>query len=208
MSRAQTRSYDGGKDRFLIPYSPELTDFGRYFGNRRPVTVEIGFGMGFATAVIAGQNPENNYLGIEVFRAGVGKLLWEIEKRDLTNIRIIERDAVEVFANMAGPESFAAVHVFFPDPWPKKRHHKRRLIKRPFTALLASRLKPGGCLYVVTDWAEYGEFALAELGATPGLENPYGGFAPRRDWRPLTKFEQKGLDKNHAIRELLFVKSM
>jgi tRNA (guanine-N7-)-methyltransferase len=206
MSRAQIRSYEDQKEEAVIPYAPAPADFGRYFGNDGPVTVEIGFGMGFATAEIAAQNPENNYLGIEVFRAGVGKLLWEIEKRNLENIRIIEHDAVEVLENMAGPESFAAVHVFFPDPWPKKRHHKRRLMKRPFTLLLASRLKPGAYLYMVTDWADYGDFALAELGATPGLENPYGGFAPRREWRPLTKFEKKGLDKNHPIRELYFVK--
>jgi tRNA (guanine-N7-)-methyltransferase len=206
MSRAQIRSYENGKDAFLIPYSPAVTGFDRYFGNQRPATVEIGFGMGFATAEIAGQNPENNYLGIEVFRAGVGKLLWEIEKRGLENIRIVEHDAVEVMEKMAAPESFAAIHVFFPDPWPKKRHHKRRLIKRPFTGLLASRLRPGGYLYMVTDRPDYGDFALAELNATAGLENPYGGFAPRREWRPVTKFEKKGLDKNHPIRELYFVK--
>jgi tRNA (guanine-N7-)-methyltransferase len=207
MSRAQIRSYEDGKDNFLIPYSPEPADFERHFGNQRPVTLEIGFGMGFATAEIAARHPENNYLGIEVFRAGVGKLLWEIERRNLQNIRIVEHDAVEVLENMAAPESFAAVHVFFPDPWPKKRHHKRRLLKRPFTGLLASRLKSRGYLYMVTDWPDYGDFALAELGATEGLENPYnGGFAPRLDWRPVTKFEKKGLDKNHPIRELYFVK--
>ncbi|MDR1507553.1 MAG: tRNA (guanosine(46)-N7)-methyltransferase TrmB [Treponema sp.] len=206
MSRAQSRSYESGKDQFIIPYTDGFIEPGDYFGNENPVTVEIGFGMGSATAGIAEKNPQNNYIGIEVFRDGIGRLLWEIGRRNLENIRIIEHDAAEVLEHMIRPESLAAVHVFFPDPWPKRKHHKRRLIKRPFTELLASRLESGAYLYMVTDWADYGNSALAELSATRALENSAAGFAPRRAWRPLTKFEKKGLDKNHPIRELYFYK--
>jgi tRNA (guanine-N7-)-methyltransferase len=203
MSRAQSRSYESLGSRFIVPADGGITGC---FENQNPPTVEIGFGMGHATAEIAAAHPEKNYLGIEVFRAGIGKLLWEIEKRNLTNVRIVEHDAVFVLEKMMKQQSAEAFHVFFPDPWPKKKHHKRRLIRRPFTDLLASRLVPGGYVYVVTDWEEYAEFALGELSATNGLENPCGTFAPRLEWRPPTKFEKKGLDKNHRVRELYFVK--
>jgi tRNA (guanine-N7-)-methyltransferase len=206
MSVAQRRSYETLSPDFCVPFAEAPLDFSRTFGNENPVTVEIGFGMGVATAVIAQENPEKNYLGIEVHRPGIGRLLWEIESRGLTNIRIIEYDAVDVLGKMIGPASLGALHVFFPDPWPKKRHHKRRLIARPFTNLLAEKLCPRGYLYMVTDWADYGDWALAELSATAGLVNPHGGFAPPQDWRPRTKFEQKGIEKNHQVRELFFVK--
>jgi tRNA (guanine-N7-)-methyltransferase len=171
------------------------------------VIVEIGFGMGMATALIAGQNRDLNYLGIEVHRPGIGKLLWEIEKRELKNIRIIEGDAADVLEERVKERSVKAFHVFFPDPWPKKRHQKRRLMTRPFTDLLASRLVPRGYIYMVTDWADYGGWALRELSATPGLANSYEAFAPHQDWRPETKFESKGLMENHEIRELFFLKT-
>jgi tRNA (guanine-N7-)-methyltransferase len=206
MSQAQKKSYDAGEC-FLIPYSEDRTDFPRYFGNDRPITVEIGFGMGKAAAEIATSNPGHNYLCIEVFKAGIGKLLWEIEQRGLSNIRIIEHDAMDVIEKMAAPESFAAVHLFFPDPWPKKRHHKRRLIQKPFAELLASRLCEGSYIYMVSDWENYAEEALAVFSAVPGLYNPYnGGFSPGISWRPRTKFEQKGLAKNHPIKEIYLVK--
>jgi tRNA (guanine-N7-)-methyltransferase len=206
MSRAQEKSYEGGRG-FLIPYSDRVCDFSRHFGNDHPVTVEIGFGMGRATAEIAAANPGNNYLGIEVFRAGIGKLLWEIEQRGLSNIRIIEHDAVEVLEKMVPPGSAAAFHLFFPDPWPKKRHHKRRLVQKPFAELLVSRLQNGGYLYMVSDWENYAEEALGVFSAVPDLVNPYGGgFAKGISWRPLTKFEKKGLDKNHPIREIYLLK--
>ncbi|MDR2433310.1 MAG: tRNA (guanosine(46)-N7)-methyltransferase TrmB [Treponema sp.] len=203
---AQRRSYDSLAEQFIVPFAPAPADFAGLFGNDNPLTVEIGFGMGIATAIIAAANPDKNYLGLEVHRPGIGRLLWEIEKRSLSNIRIIEHDAVEVFQRMIPPLSLEALHIFFPDPWPKKRHHKRRLIKRPFTETLAGRLAPGGCLYMVTDWEDYGNWALAELNATAGLVNAYQDFAPPLDWRPKTKFEQKGLAKNHAVKELFFVK--
>ncbi|GHU81909.1 tRNA (guanine-N(7)-)-methyltransferase [Spirochaetia bacterium] len=212
MSRAQLRSYEQSGPVYLIPFAKDAPgengeawlDFPAVFGNHNPVIIEIGFGMGTATARIARANPEKNYLGIEVFKPGIGRLLWEIEKERIPTIRIIEHDAVEVLEYMIAPRSAAAFHIFFPDPWPKKRHHKRRLVTRPFTELLASRLKPGGYIYMVTDWADYGDWALGELSATGGLRNPYSGFAPAQAWRPETKFERKGLDKHHEVRELYF----
>jgi tRNA (guanine-N7-)-methyltransferase len=206
MSVAQRRSYETLSQAYCVPFAESLFDFKRLFGNENPVTAEIGFGMGIATAQIAQENPQKNYLGIEVHRPGIGRLLWEIEKRGLSNIRIVEYDAVDVLGKMIPDASLAAFHIFFPDPWPKKRHHKRRLITRPFTDLLAEKLCPGGYAYMVTDWADYGDWALAELSATVGLRNNYDGFAPPQAWRPRTKFEQKGIEKNHEVRELFFVK--
>jgi tRNA (guanine-N7-)-methyltransferase len=204
VTAAQGRAYDLLSKTFSIPFCQQALDFEKIFGNANPVVAEIGFGMGIATAIIAGENPGSNYLCMEVHRPGIGRLLWEIEKRNLSNIRIVEHDAVEVFEQMLPDASLAGIHIFFPDPWPKKRHHKRRLIKRPFTETLAQKLKEGACLYMVTDWEDYGHWALAELEATAGLVNPYQGFAPPQSWRPQTKFEQKGLAKNHQVRELFF----
>jgi tRNA (guanine-N7-)-methyltransferase len=206
MSKAQFRSYEKLSGSFLIEYHETPVDFASYFGNDHPLIIEIGFGMGWATAEIAGTNPGNNYLGIEVFKSGIGRLLWEIETRKLLNIRIIEHDAAEALETMVKEECAAAFHIFFPDPWPKKRHQKRRLMQRPFTDLLASRLQQGGYIYMVTDWEDYGVRALEALSATPGLKNSYEGFAPKQEWRPQTKFERKGLDKNHQVREIHFRK--
>jgi len=203
---AQKNAYDTLNEQLIIPFKEENIDFSKIFNNDN-ITMEIGFGMGSATADIAQNNPEKNYIGIEVHRPGIGKLLWEIEKRSLSNIRIIEYDAVYVLEKMIPPNSLDAIHIFFPDPWPKKRHHKRRLIQRPFTQTLANCLKPGGYLYMVTDWEDYGLFALDELNATTGLKNAYDNFALPQVWRPKTKFEQKGLAKEHIIRELYFTKS-
>jgi tRNA (guanine-N7-)-methyltransferase len=197
---------------FLVRTAPEPpppeSAFINLFGNVHPVTVEIGFGMGIATAIIAERNPGKNYLGIEVFRPGVGRLLWEIGQRSLSNVRVIEHDAAEVLPCLP-PCSLAGIHLFFPDPWPKKRHHKRRLVSRPFTELLASRLEPAGYLYMVTDWEDYAFWALEELSRTPGLENPWaggagGGFAPPQAWRPETKFEKKGIEEARRVWELYF----
>jgi tRNA (guanine-N7-)-methyltransferase len=206
MSGAQKRSYDALAPRYCVPFtrSPLCGGLRGVFGNENPLILEIGFGMGIATARIARENPEKNYLGVEVFRPGIGRLLWEIEQGGIENIRIVEHDAAEVLEEMIPDAALEGVHIFFPDPWPKKRHHKRRLVRRPLTDLLARRIRPGGCLYMVTDWAEYGEWALGELSATAGLVNAYGGFAPPQEWRPRTKFEAKGLAKNHEIRELFF----
>ena len=202
---AQRKAYDSLAGKFVFPFAEEPADFGKFFGNKNPVTAEIGFGMGIATASIAETNPGKNYLGIEVHRPGIGRLLWEIEKRSLANIRIIEHDAAEVMEKMIPPGSLEAIHIFFPDQWPKKRHRKRRLIQRPFTEILAQRLRPGGYLYMVTDWEDYGNHALSELTAAAGLRNAYEGFAPVQPWRPRTAFEKKGLARNLEVRELYFV---
>ena len=164
--------------------------------------------MGVATAEIAAQHPEINYIGIEVFQAGVGKLLNEIEQRGLKNLRIIEHDAIEVLENMIADSSIAGFHIFFPDPWQKKKHHKRRLLRRQRTDLLARKLQDNGYLYMVTDWYDYAEDAFAELSATKGLRSKYEGFAPPQPWRPKTKYEQKGLTKAHLITELMFIRDI
>ena len=162
--------------------------------------------MGAATAQIAEQNPDINYLGLEVHTPGVGKLLSEINARSLQNLYIIEYDALAVLEKMIPDSSVNGFHVFFPDPWPKKKHHKRRLMQRPRTNLLSQKLVSGGYIYMATDWQPYGEFALEELTLTEGLKNKYSGFAPHQEWRPLTKFEKKGLDAERKICELFFEK--
>ncbi|MDE7227866.1 MAG: tRNA (guanosine(46)-N7)-methyltransferase TrmB [Treponemataceae bacterium] len=204
---AERKNYEELRGDFCIPYEKKTIDFQAVFGNARPTVIEIGFGMGKATALIAQQHPDINYIGIEVHKPGVGKLLGEIRERGLTNLRIVEHDAMEVLADQIADKSVAAFHIFFPDPWQKKRHCKRRLIQRPRTDLLARKLIPGGYLYFVTDWLPYAEFGLAELTATAGLKNRYGGFAPRQEWRPETRFEQKGLNANRVITEVLFEKA-
>jgi len=211
---AQKKAYDSLSLKYLIPLqndsnypaNEEKLDFNKIFDNNRNVTMEIGFGSGAATAEIAEENPDNNYLCIEVHRPGIGRLLWEIEKRNLSNIRIIENDAVFIAEKMITSCSLNAIHIFFPDPWPKKRHKKRRLIQRPFTETLANCIKKDGYLYMVTDWEDYAVHAMEELTLTSLLKNKYEGFALPQTWRPKTRFEQKGLEKDHVIRELLFIK--
>ena len=201
---AQRRSYESLAPLFTVPFAETPLDFAELFGNGNPVVMEIGFGMGEATAALAAENPGVNYLGVEVYRPGVGRLLWNVSRQSLSNVRIVRHDAVEVVAKMVPRRSLSGVHVFFPDPWPKKRHRKRRLIKRPFTDVLASVLIPGGYFYMVTDWTDYADSALEELSATRGLANAFAGFAAPADWRPRTGFEKKGLAKNHEVRELYF----
>jgi tRNA (guanine-N7-)-methyltransferase len=203
---AQKKAYTSLAEKFVIPFMEEKLDYKKVFSNTGNVTLEIGFGMGVTTAEIAQTNPERNYIGMEVHRPGIGRLLWEIEKRSIFNIRIIEYDAVYAVEKMIPQDSLEAIHIFFPDPWPKKRHRKRRLVQRPFTETLANCLKPGGYLYMVTDWEDYALHALEELTATAVLKNAYDSFAPPQKWRPVTKFEQKGLTKEHVIREIYFIK--
>ncbi len=181
-------------------------DFATIFGNENPTVFEIGFGMGKATAIIAEQNPSINYVGLEVHKPGIGKLLGEIRERGLKNVRIIAHDALEVLSEMTADESVDAFHIFFPDPWQKKRHHKRRLVQRPRTDLLSKKLKRGGYLYFVTDWFPYAQSALEELTQTGGLKNRFDGFAPKQAWRPETRFEQKGISAERDITEIMFEK--
>ena len=168
-SRGQQRAYAELLPRFGVSYGREPLDFAEIFGNASPVVLEIGFGMGETTVRIAAENPATNYLGIEVHAPGVGSLLRQVEELALANVRVVTHDAVEVLRDMVPPGSLAAIHVFFPDPWPKKRHHKRRLIQPEFAALAASRLVLGGHLHVATDWQEYAEHVLAVLSAVPLL---------------------------------------
>jgi tRNA (guanine-N7-)-methyltransferase len=206
-SRGQQRAYSELLPRFGVNYRVEPLDFAQLFGRRAPVVVEVGFGMGETTARIAAENPATDYLGIEVHAPGVGSLLKQVEEAALANVRVITHDAVEVLRDMVPPDSLAAIHVFFPDPWPKKRHHKRRLLQAPFASLAASRLAPGGHLHVATDWQEYAEHVLAVLSAVPQLRNTAEGFAPRPATRPETKFERRGLKLGHGVWDLLFTRT-
>jgi len=204
VSNAQRRAVDTLLSVHGIAYAPGALDFETAFGRRAPTVLEIGFGMGETTAQIAQAHPENNYLGIDVHTPGVGSLLKLIAERGLTNLRLIQHDAVEVLEHMIAPGTLAGAHIFFPDPWPKKRHHKRRLIQPAFVALLASRLTPGAYLHAATDWQEYAEQILAVFAAEPGLANTSPGYAPRPDYRPQTKFESRGLKLGHGVWDIIF----
>ena len=206
MTAAQQRDYEELSPIWCIPFVNQKINFLDVFGNTNPVVVEIGFGMGAATAIIAENNPDINYIGIEVHTPGVGKLLGEIKNRNLKNLYIIQHDALEVLETMFVDGSVNGFHIFFPDPWQKKRHYKRRMVQRPRTDLMVQKLAAGGYLYFVTDWYPYAEFGLEQLNITPGLKNKYDGFAPHQEWRPETKFERKGLEQERNISELFFVK--
>lgn len=208
VSPAQQRAYDALLPRLSVPFQTDPIDLAAVFGRNAPRIMEIGFGMGETTAQIAAQRPDQDYLGIEVHTPGVGSLLKQIEAQGLGNVRIIQHDAVEVLERMIEPGSLAGAHIFFPDPWPKKRHQKRRLIQPPFVALLASRLEPGGYLHCATDWQEYAEQMLAVLSAEPALENSTEGFSLRPAYRPLTKFEARGLKLGHGVWDVIFHKKI
>ncbi len=190
--------------RFVLPYTPTPIDLDHVFGRIAPRILEIGFGMGQTTAEIAAAHPGQDYLGVEVHTPGVGSLLKQIGERELNNVRIIQHDAVEVLANMIPDTALAGAHVYFPDPWPKKRHHKRRLIQPDLVHLLACKLAPGGCLHCATDWEDYAIQMLQVLSAEPLLANTAESYAPRPEWRPLTRFEQRGLRLGHGVWDLLF----
>jgi len=207
VSNAQRRAVDTLLSVHGIAYAPDALDLEQVFGRRAPTVLEIGFGMGETTARIAQAQPQNNYLGIEVHTPGVGSLLQRIAEDGLANLRLIQHDAVEVLEHMIAAAALAGVHIFFPDPWPKKRHHKRRLIQPGFVALLASRLAPGAYLHAATDWQEYAEQILAVFAAEPSLANTAPGFAPRPDYRPLTKFESRGLKLGHGVWDIIFRKT-
>ena len=204
VSNAQARHHETLMPVWGIAYAPQLLDLAAVFGRVAPKILEIGFGMGETTAVIAAGHPELDILGVEVHTPGVGSLLKEIAARNLGNVRIIQHDAVEVVRDMIAPGTLAGIHIFFPDPWPKKRHHKRRLIQQPFVRLLTERLAPGGYFHCATDWEEYAQQMVAVLSAEPLLENTAPGFAPRPDYRPLTKFEQRGLRLGHGVWDVVF----
>jgi len=201
---AQARALAELAPRFVIEFAREPLDLDRAFGRAAPKFLEIGFGMGETTAAIAQAHPGNDYLGVEVHGPGVGALLRRLEALGLANVRIIRHDAVEVIEHMIGERALDGVHVFFPDPWPKKRHHKRRLIQPALVEMLARRMKHGAILHVATDWEDYAAHILAVLSAEPLLENTAAGFAPRPTARPLTKFEGRGLGLGHRVWDLVF----
>ena len=204
VSNAQRRACETLLPQYGIPFSEDLLDLNRIFGREAPKILEIGFGMGESTATIAQSHPENDYLGIEVHTPGVGSLLNQIEQLELTNLRIIQHDAVEVLQHMLSAACLDGVHIFFPDPWPKARHHKRRLIQADLVARLCSHLKPGGYIHAATDWEDYAEQILHVLSQETQLGNTTTDYAPRPDYRPLTKFEQRGIKLGHGVWDLIF----
>jgi len=207
MGPGQVRALADLGPRFVLPYSATPFDFAAAFGREAPHVLEIGFGMGDATAQIAQALPGTDFVGVEVHTPGVGALLKRIGELGLNNLRLVQHDAVEVLRHMVAPGSLAGVHVFFPDPWHKKKHNKRRLIQPEFVRLLASRLAGGAYLHCATDWQPYAEQMLEVLSAEPALRNTAAGFAPRPDYRPLTKFENRGLKLGHGVWDLVFVRA-
>ena len=210
MSPAQQRARDTLGERFVVPFGSTPLDYREVFGRDVPVVLEIGFGMGAATAQIAREHPEVDFIGIEVHAPGVGALLKMIGEHELTNLRIVEHDAVEVVERMIAPASLAGIHVYFPDPWHKARHNKRRLIQPAFAATLAGRLAPGGYLHCATDWEEYAVQMLDVLGAEPMLTNSgadrYATSSNPLVTRPVTKFETRGKRLGHGVWDLVFGK--
>ena len=205
MSAFQRRAFDELYEQYCVPASSSPVDPHCLFKfEDHPVYLEIGFGMGDATAEMAAARPDVNFLGIEVHRPGVGKLLGAIERGGLSNVRIIHDDALLVVEQMIPPDCLDGILLFFPDPWPKKRHHKRRIVRDSFVELLIGRLRPGGFLYSVTDWEEYAEWMMDVFNRARGIENPIEGYAPAQPWRPATAFEKKGLAAGRDIRELYF----
>ena len=210
MGSGQVKAMETLGPLYVLPYKAAPLDFDQAFGRHAPTVLEIGFGMGDATAQIAAARPQDDFIGIEVHTPGVGALLQRIQERGLTNLRLLQHDAVEVLRDMIAPGSLAGIHVYFPDPWHKKKHNKRRLIQAPFVQDLSSRLAPGGYLHCATDWQPYAEQMLEVLSAEPTLENTAkstaDGYAPRPDWRPLTKFENRGIKLGHGVWDLVFTK--
>jgi len=206
MGPGQTRALAELGPRFVLPFAAQPVDFDAVFGRHAPRILEIGFGMGDATAAIALALPGTDFIGVEVHTPGVGALLKRIGEMQLGNLRLIQHDAVEVLAQMIAPDSLAGVHVFFPDPWHKKKHNKRRLIQPAFVRQLIERIAPGGYLHCATDWQPYAEQMLEVLSAEPLLRNTAAGYAPKPDYRPLTKFENRGLKLGHGVWDLVFEK--
>lgn len=206
ITQGQQEAIDAFLTKWSLAYRPSLLNLTETFEREAPTILEIGFGMGETTEKIALARPDDNFLGVEVFNAGVGALLKRIEASSLNNIRIIQHDAVEVLRDMLAPQSLAGVHIYFPDPWPKTRHHKRRLLQPPLVELLASRMAPGAYIHCATDWQHYAEQMLTVLSGETSLQNTCEGFAPRPEFRPLTKFENRGLRLGHGVWDVIFKK--
>jgi tRNA (guanine-N7-)-methyltransferase len=206
ITEAQKRALEELLPRYGVTPGEAPLDFAALFGRDAPVHVEIGFGNGEALAAMASAHPQNNYLGIEVHRPGVGALLRRLEDEGLANVRVACTDAKELLEQRVADESVSAVYIFFPDPWHKQRHHKRRLIQAAFVALLARKLQPGGLLHLATDWEDYAQHMLAVLAGTAAFENlaQPGAFTPRPESRTLTRFERRGHRLGHGVRDLVF----
>lgn len=210
LTTGQERAFNTFGEQFLIPYKAEILDAAAAFNRTAPTILEIGFGMGEATAHIASVRPDDNFLCCEVHAPGVGALLKRVGEQDLKNVRIIQHDAVEVIDNMLADGSLDGIHIFFPDPWHKARHNKRRLIQSPFVAKLASKLKTDGYMHAATDWQNYAEQILEVMSAEPQLKNTTAnadGYADKPDYRPLTKFENRGIKLGHGVWDVVFTKS-
>lgn len=207
-TRAQRRAFDQWLPVLGIPYAPAAPDLVRAFGRDAPTVLEIGCGMGETTTAIAQSRPDVNFIGVEVFAAGVGALLRSINDLQLSNVRVVHHDAADVVRDMITPGSLAGVHIYFPDPWPKKRHHKRRLLQPPFVSLLATRLARHGYLHCATDWADYATQMLVLLGAEPQLINMHTSYAPSSSnplcTRPVTKFHARGERLGHGVWDMVF----
>jgi tRNA (guanine-N7-)-methyltransferase len=205
-SRGQQRAYEELLPTLGVPYAPVPMDFVATFGRKAPVVLEVGSGMGETTAHIARENPGTDYLAAEVHAPGVGSLLRRLAEESIGNVRVVRHDAVEVLRDMVAPGCLAGIHVFFPDPWPKKRHHKRRLVQPEFARLAAERLAPGGYIHVATDWQEYAEYVLQVLTLEKLLANTAENYAPRPATRPQTKFERRGLKLGHGVWDIVFTR--
>jgi tRNA (guanine-N7-)-methyltransferase len=204
MSAKQQRGLIDGMKRFGVTYTAAPQDWSAIFGRDAPLVLEIGFGMGQTTTEIARAQPEKNFIAAEVHPPGVGNLCNLLDEHALSNVRVIQHDAVEVVREMIAPQSLAGIHIYFPDPWHKKRHNKRRLIQPPLVSLLASRLAPGGYMHLATDWVPYAEHMLEVLSNEPLLKNSAENYATTPSWRPLTKFENRGIKLGHDVKDLLF----
>jgi tRNA (guanine-N7-)-methyltransferase len=201
---AQQEARDNLWAKFGVEFQESQIDLESLFPKSQPIVMEVGYGMGEATWQIAKANPSTNYLGVEVHLPGVGKLMARLDEYELTNVRLIERDVFEVLYYMVKDSSLDGVHLFFPDPWPKKRHFKRRIVNERFLGDVAAKLKPGGYLHIATDWVPYAEW-IKEVFSHTNLFT--GGVTERPDWRPLTRFEGQGISKDHSVNDFRFLKA-
>ena len=209
ITRGQRHAMDHLWPHYGVDSREEYLDLDRLFGRSASRVIEIGLGMGDALVEMAKAHPENDYIGVEVYRPGVGSLLKKLDEQGLSNVRVVCEDTVEVLKKMIPDASLAAICIFFPDPWPKRRHHKRRLIQSSFIHLLGEKLKSRGILHMATDWEDYARHMLSVMDQAPEFTNTAGqnNFAPRPDYRPLTKFEQRGQRLGHGVWDLIFKKN-
>ncbi|MBK2029490.1 tRNA (guanosine(46)-N7)-methyltransferase TrmB [Francisella noatunensis] len=207
VTKKQQQALDDYASKYMIEYDQNKSlDFSEIFKNSNDVVLEIGFGMGGSLVQMALENPTKNYLGIEVHKAGVGNILYEIEHQNISNLLVMSHDAVEILENMISDSSLSGMQIYFPDPWHKKKHNKRRLVNQSNVDLFAKKLKVGGVFHYASDWLPYAEEVLELLENDNKYKNLYDGFAPRPEWRPLTKFEKRGQNLDHSISDILFEK--